>query len=160
MVYKKPVTSISQCTSTSEGATIIVHGTPVSQGSMNTARGRVYHRGQKGLEQWRQAINRACPTPPVFPKRVPVRVSVTFFLPRPTKTDFTYPVGKDLDKLQRAVGDALTADKPTVKLVPKKLRRGVFQDDTQIVRWEAVKTYATPDCPCPAGGAVINVTAV
>ena len=80
----------------------------------------------------------------------PVSVTVNFYLPRPKSH---YGTGRnagalkpsapaehltmpDLDKLQRAVGDALT--------------RLAWRDDSQIVAWHAYKHYATTDHPVGA----------
>lgn len=57
-------------------------------------------------------------------------VDVTFYLPRPKKPVALVPTGApDLDKLQRALGDALEA----AQRVP---------NDAQIVVWNASKSYA------------------
>lgn len=80
----------------------------------------------------------------------PVSVTVDFYLPRPKAH---YGTGRnagalkpsapaehltmpDLDKLTRAVGDALT--------------RLAWRDDSQIVAWHAYKHYATTDHPVGA----------
>lgn len=56
-----------------------------------------------------------------------------------------YPIVKpDLDKILRAVGDAL---KPA----------GVYVDDSQIVRHISDKVYACPEIPSPKPGAIITV---
>lgn len=65
----------------------------------------------------------------------PVVVTATFLLPRPKsvprsrRLPHTKP---DLDKLQRAIGDALAPYK----------RPGVLRDDSRIVEWRATKLYA------------------
>lgn len=80
----------------------------------------------------------------------PVSVTVDFYLPRPKAH---YSTGRnagalkpsapaehltmpDLDKLTRAVGDALT--------------RLAWRDDSQIVAWHAYKHYASADHPVGA----------
>ena len=72
----------------------------------------------------------------------PVEVWAEFRLPRPKsapKTRKHAQTKPDLDKLQRAVGDALAPYK----------RPGVLRDDSRIVAWSAVKRYA--DDAHPAG---------
>ena len=61
-----------------------------------------------------------------------VTVGLDVYLPRPKTTKFGgSPAGPpDTDKLQRAVGDALT-------------KAGVITDDARITRWEAEKHWAT-----------------
>lgn len=61
----------------------------------------------------------------------PVVVSAVFFMPRPGTVRRLFPsVAPDLDKLQRACGDALSVDS------------NILADDSLIVRWEASKVYA------------------
>jgi Holliday junction resolvase RusA-like endonuclease len=62
----------------------------------------------------------------------PVRVNLTFFMPRPksAKKSVEYPAGRpDRDKLERAVMDALT-------------NSGIWKDDGQVVDGRTVKMYA------------------
>lgn len=68
----------------------------------------------------------------------PVVVSAVFYMPRPKSVRRIFPsVAPDLDKLQRALGDALSVDS------------SVLTDDSLIVRWEARKVYAAT--PADAG---------
>lgn len=72
----------------------------------------------------------------------PVEVWAEFRLPRPKsvpKSRKHAQTKPDLDKLQRAIGDALAPYK----------RPGVLRDDSRIVAWSAVKRYA--DGTHPAG---------
>lgn len=65
----------------------------------------------------------------------PVEVWAEFRLPRPKsapKSRKHAQTKPDLDKLQRAIGDALAPYK----------RPGVLRDDSRIVAWSAVKRYA------------------
>jgi hypothetical protein len=72
----------------------------------------------------------------------PIRMVVTFTFERPKShyvasgslrsTAPDYPAKPDLDKLCRAVGDALTGV--------------VYHDDSQIVEWSARKCYADTSC--------------
>lgn len=63
----------------------------------------------------------------------PVAVTAAFFLPRPksAKKRLVPHVKPDLDKLIRAVGDALAPYK----------QPGVLKDDSRIVTWRATKDY-------------------
>lgn len=95
--------------------------------------------------QWRHAIELAVleagrPRAPIA--GAAVSVQAVFYLHRPQKPEHSHPIGRvgDLDKLLRAVGDALT---------------GVYYaDDSQIVDWSACKLYADSDHP---EGAVVVV---
>ena len=85
------------------------------------------------LKPWRDEMIRvARQYAPDVPLDEPVRVHVTFWIPRPARPKFKdYPATPfDLDKLQRALGDALQ-------------QSGVLQDDSRIVRWVASKEFAT-----------------
>lgn len=67
-----------------------------------------------------------------------VRLSVAFYLPRPKKyqrpgIQVAHLVAPDIDKLQRAVQDALSGV--------------VYLDDSQIVESLATKRYAPVNCP-------------
>jgi crossover junction endodeoxyribonuclease RusA len=60
-------------------------------------------------------------------------VTVLFQLQKPESAKRDYPtVPPDLDKLQRAIGDALSID------------AGYIKDDAQIVEWHATKQYGQP----------------
>jgi crossover junction endodeoxyribonuclease RusA len=61
----------------------------------------------------------------------PVVVWATFFMPRPKSVKRLLPtVSPDLDKLQRALGDALSIDSEALT------------DDAIIVKWHSAKVYA------------------
>lgn len=82
---------------------------------------------------WRQAIVDAIISHHRTMIEGPVALDVVFYLPRPksAKKSVTAPAKKpDLDKLVRAVGDALTA-------------AGVWRDDSQIVAINARKEFAS-----------------
>lgn len=111
----------------------IVLGTPITQGSMKSiGRGRMIHQNSKKLNAWRDLIASE------FDKRKPADWCTTseydlfciFYLKKPKKPAHEYPA-KDLDKLIRAVGDALTEH--------------AWEDDVQIVRLGATKMYAEND---------------
>lgn len=76
----------------------------------------------------------------------PVTVEAHFYLPRPKRPKFpNYPATKpDLDKLIRAVGDALAG------------HNGVLSEDSRIVTWITTKEFADDKEP----GVHITVTAL
>lgn len=79
-----------------------------------------------------------------FEKGVAVKVRVLFLLPRPQslpKRVVEHVTEPDLDKLTRAIGDALT--------------NVLWRDDKQVVEWHTRKRY-TKDAAC----AVISVSEV
>lgn len=104
------------------------------QGSLRAGRqGQLYYSNSSALKPWRDkiatAIRAALPTDHV-PVDVPVLVRVTFYMPRPKSVKREYPTAApDLDKLMRAVGDALTAS-------------SIYTDDARVVEWRARKLYA------------------
>lgn len=123
-----------------------VPGKAAAQGSKRHVGRGVMVEMSKDLPAWRTAVANAARTahqgrPPIDG---PVAVALTVYVQRPKATRFkTYPAGpKDLDKQQRAVGDALTAS-------------GVIRDDARIVHWDAWKRWATEDTP---PGAHITIT--
>lgn len=116
-----------------------VLGPPVPQGSMFSPKGttKMLHskRGRgRTVAQWRKAAKWSARQAIGRRKLIdgPVSVGVTFYLTRPIsrpKEEFPYPDRKpDLDKLQRALGDALEGI--------------VLTQDSRIVRWGACKLYA------------------
>lgn len=141
--------------------TIRVAGTPAPQGSKRgfVVKGRVVMAESSAkVKPWRQdvvaaakieAAEQGWETPPG-----PLRVDITFYLPRPryhyrtgTRSNELKPnapvfVDKkpDLDKLVRSTGDALTT-------------AGVIRDDAQIACGYVEKRYANG-----ATGAVITIT--
>jgi crossover junction endodeoxyribonuclease RusA len=116
---------------------IIAHGAPATQGSK-----KAFKRGKKivlvemdeKLPAWRSAVEAAArlATGPAWVTwDGPVSVSGVVNLRKPGVTKFrTAPAGPpDLDKLQRAIGDALTKSK-------------VITDDARIVHWNIRKVWA------------------
>jgi Holliday junction resolvase RusA-like endonuclease len=110
-------------------------GDPAPQGSKNVYNGRLVEASKK-LKPWRAAVADA-----VFRTFVatgddsqftePVIVYATFYLPKPKTVKRLLPsVPPDLDKLQRALGDALSVD------------AGVLADDSLIVQWVSTKLYS------------------
>jgi len=126
--------------------TFFVRGTPAPQGSKRHVGGGRLVESSKTLPAWRTTVTDAARA--AWQGRAtidtPVAVALTIYLPRPKRSRFkVYPAGPpDTDKLQRAVGDALTAS-------------GVIRDDARIVHWDAWKRWATEDTP---PGAHITIT--
>lgn len=125
-----------------------VAGNPATQGSKRHVGGGRMIEMDKKLPAWRAAVVDAA-----FRAAGPGRVALdgalscelTVFLPRPAKSRFgEYPAGPpDLDKLCRAVGDALTV-------------AGVIADDARIVSWVARKCWAVDG----ATGAEVTITEI
>lgn len=81
------------------------------------------------LHEWRQLVAASIP-PGVEPLDGPVSLTVLFELPRPKslrQKDVAHTKRPDLDKLVRAIGDALTGV--------------VYRDDSQVVDIRASKAY-------------------
>lgn len=120
---------------------IVVYGVPIPQGSTRAFIPKGWTRpvitaANAKTKPWRQAIIDACMTtlPPDKPidKTAPMRLDVVFYLPRPKSApkSVVRPAKKpDLDKLVRAVSDALTD-------------AGVWKDDAQVVGISAAKAFA------------------
>lgn len=132
--------------------TIDVVGTPAPQGSKRTfvVNGRaVMAESSKKVKPWRQdvvaAVEQTLAATTWEVPSGPVRVDITFFLPRPR---YHFRTGKranelkpnaptwvdkkpDKDKLERATCDALTTS-------------GVIRDDAQIAQGMVEKRYADP----------------
>lgn len=111
---------------------LYVPGIPVAQGSKNA-----YRRGErivlvesaKRLPAWRFKISQAARE---LNKELiefdAVRVTLLFMLPQPKKPVRQYPTTKpDIDKLSRAVLDALTGV--------------LYKDDSQVTQLDAQKVY-------------------
>lgn len=119
-----------------------VPGEPITEGSTRAfASGQrvvVTHDRGPELDQWRLKVAKAAEAAarkagwePRYDG--PVAVTAAFFLPRPksAKKRLVPHVKPDLDKLIRAVGDALAPYK----------QPGVLKDDSRIVTWRATKDY-------------------
>lgn len=103
--------------------TLYVPGIPAPQGSKRVMRGRIVEQS-KYVKPWRQRIAQACLDADIAMLRVdiPVRVVLQFTIARPAShfrangdlkpSAPTHPTGRggDLDKLARAVHDALDTD--------------------------------------------------
>ena len=108
-----------------------VEGNPVTQGSMKVINGRVLHSRGEALILWRTMVAMAARKAGCFPMPNPIEMTIDFRLPRPKTVRRNLPyVAPDLDKLIRAVLDALT---------------GVaYVDDGQVVTIKSTKTYGDP----------------
>lgn len=131
-----------------------VPGIPVPQGDLTASRyGRLYHKNHKELHAWRYEVQWRARKAMKSSKAValvdvPVSITLRFVLYRPkatAKTRDTPPAIKkpDLDKLARAIGDALTDV--------------VYQDDSQITESHCYKRIAERD---ESEGVEIMVSAV
>jgi crossover junction endodeoxyribonuclease RusA len=124
--------------------TFVVLGQPVPQGSMkHVGGGRIVSKSPK-LKEWREKIAqvvREQAGEPAHPDPVSVTVIFTFNKPK-TVTRELPTVPPDLDKLQRAIGDALSIDCK------------YLIDDAQIIEWHAEKVYGTP------AGVVIQISKI
>jgi len=113
-----------------------VEGIPVTQGSKclgRTKTGRNYMRDVNGtrLRDWRNTIAKTAIARKIECLTGPVELWCHFYLPRGKTVKREHPTVKpDLDKLMRAVGDALT--------------NIAWADDAQIIDHHSSKRYA-PD---------------
>lgn len=123
-----------------------VEGRPVTQGSMTavynrkTQRASIRHVQSLPLMKWRTAIAKAAKAAGAYPSEFPISISIVFGMPRPKAhlhRDGTViagyegelPMHRDIDKLVRAVLDALT---------------GVaYADDKQVVNLSAMRVYGS-----------------
>lgn len=112
------------------------HGTPRPQGSKRYLGNGRFIEASKDLKPWRATIANA-----VFSEWMrssddrsftePVVVRAVFYMPKPKSVKRLWPsVVPDVDKLCRALGDALSVDSSAVV------------DDSLIVAWDAIKVYA------------------
>lgn len=105
-----------------------VIGQPIPQGSMKVIRGNIIHSQGSALAAWRSSIALAARKQNAFPTREAVTMTMDFTVAKPRTVKRDYPtVPPDLDKLVRAVLDALTAI--------------CYVDDSQVVELYAKKTY-------------------
>ncbi|MGV9181826.1 RusA family crossover junction endodeoxyribonuclease [Arcanobacterium canis] len=119
-----------------------VAGDPKTQGSMtHVGGGRMIHNPE--LVVWRNRVQAAAVRAALargirIPIDDPVHVEAHFRLEKPGRPGKPLgATGLDLDKLQRAIGDALSPD--------AKVRQGkVLSNDNRIVSWQASKHWAKP----------------
>lgn len=115
-----------------EHVTFTVTGTPATQGSKRHVGGGRMIEQAKGLPAWRKAVHTAAQTQAVRVGRFddgPLRLRVAFHLPHGKQRETSPWRAKDLDKLIRAVGDALKTG-------------GLITDDSRIVHITATKHWA------------------
>ena len=125
-----------------------VPGKAAPQGSKrHVGKGRLIESSED-LPAWRAAVTSAAKAAHMgaAPVDTPVSVALTVYVQKPRATKFrAYPAGSpDLDKYQRAVGDALE-------------QAGVLTNDARIVHWDPWKRWATEDNP---PGAHITIVAL
>lgn len=105
-----------------------VCGNPVPQGSLKVINGHVMHTNTRDLKKWRESIANAYKLMKKPPIDGAVQLELTFVLVKPKTVKRIYPfVRPDLDKLCRAVLDALT--------------NVAYKDDQQVVILNANKIY-------------------
>lgn len=133
---------------------LFVSGIPVQQGSMipgrpvKTAKGMrstMHSHNSAELKAWRTLIAtkvRQTGHPVIGPY---VAVEMCFYMPRPGTTKYPlWPAGTpDVDKLARAVLDALTES-------------GLIEDDARVVRLNVDEEWTDPDAH-PSPGLVLHV---
>lgn len=130
--------------------TFHAEGVPAPQGSKTRTRYGMFE-SSKRVKPWREIVTQAAVQAGedahlLGPLTPPYRLDVWFHIPKPRSTRATHPVAPtigDLDKLVRAVGDALTAS-------------GLIQDDRFIVRLVTEKAWAAGEKP----GATIRIAEV
>jgi Holliday junction resolvase RusA-like endonuclease len=119
---------------------VSVPGTPAPQGSIRSlGAGRPsVHSNASTLLPWRASviahIRQAMETGGPWPLEGPVKVGITFYLPKPksARKGAMWPAKRpDVDKLARACLDALT-------------QSGAIRDDAQVVMLGATKVYGLP----------------
>lgn len=146
---------------TAEFLVVRVAGLPVQQGSKKLVRNRkkdgtlteprMVDDNSHRLMAWRREVAKAAAArlPDGWtPVDSPLQVVLQFAMPRPAsapKRRRTWPVGRpDLDKLARAVLDALTTAQ-------------VWRDDSRVVELIARKDYPGPDIEQTTPGVLIAV---
>jgi Holliday junction resolvase RusA-like endonuclease len=110
---------------------VFVEGVPVPQGSKSISRSGVMYEANKALKPWRKEVTAAASwvAGPQFElMQGPLVLAVWFTMPRPPTVKRESPsVPPDLDKMCRAIGDALSGI--------------VYKDDAQIIRIDAIESY-------------------
>ena len=130
--------------------TFHVEGTPAPQGSKVRTRFGM-RESSKRVKPWRELVHAAatqagddaCLLGPLTP---PYRVEMWFFIEKPRTSRAKHPVAPtvgDLDKLTRAVGDALVS-------------AGLLEDDRHIIKLTAEKTWAVGEKP----GVIVRVSEI
>lgn len=126
---------------------------PIPEGSMCVGRGgHMYHQNAKDLKTYRKALAKVADTyhKDIFSENneMGYEVTIIFYLEKPASVKRPFPTVRgtgDLDKLTRAVLDALTR---TVDKKSKKVTvEGLWADDAQVVRIKATKYYCDKEHP-------------
>jgi Holliday junction resolvase RusA-like endonuclease len=142
-------------TAVAEALVVTVFGKPVTQGSKTRTKWGIRDDNADRLRPWREAVKQAALDALNARDRLegPVLVDVVFTFDRPKsapKSRPCWPITRssgDLDKLQRALFDALTD-------------AGVWRDDSQVVDVRARKVHVGDDGALRIPGAVVTVEAV
>jgi Holliday junction resolvase RusA-like endonuclease len=142
-------------TAVDEHLAVTVFGKPVTQGSKTRTKWGIRDDNADRLRPWREAVKQAALDALAGAERLegPVSVDVVFTFDRPKAAPNSrpcWPVTRssgDLDKLQRALFDALTD-------------AGVWRDDSQVVAVRARKVHVGDDGALRIPGAVVTVGAV
>jgi Holliday junction resolvase RusA-like endonuclease len=120
-------------------------GTPASQGSKRHVGGGRMIESSKKLAPWRDTVtNAAFGAGPQL--HGPVAARIVFTLPRPKSAPKkeTWPQrGLDLDKMVRAVFDAVTA-------------AGLWEDDARVCELSASKAWVGADDALPVPGVIMS----
>lgn len=141
-----------------------VDGVPETEGSTRaytdrTGTARVRHTKAHALNTWRDRVRAAALAAAAQVRWPagwdgPVEVRAVFWLPRPRTVRAALPAVKpDLDKLARAVGDAITEERYRGMVS----RRGLVCEDSRIVRWVLEKRYADEETGPGVSVAVLAV---
>jgi Holliday junction resolvase RusA-like endonuclease len=105
---------------------------------MKVINGHVIHSQGSALAAWRSAIALSAKMAGAKPHIEPVEIELVFRMAKPRTVTRSEPsVAPDLDKLIRAVLDALTAV--------------AYRDDGQVTRITATKEYGTPGVSVKVG---------
>lgn len=105
-----------------------VVGQPIPQGSMKVINGHIIHSQGSALAAWRSLVALAAKRAGATPTDAPISMTLIFIIKKPKTVTRQYPtVAPDLDKLVRAVLDALTAI--------------AYRDDSQVIDIRALKIY-------------------
>ncbi|MDN4192799.1 hypothetical protein DDE03_09460 [Bifidobacterium longum subsp. longum] len=136
---------------------IIVQGTPITKGSVQpwrTKHGKAVSVDAR-LQSWEAAIRGTAVSmmtaSGLKPYDCPISITGEIRVPRTDKLH-DLPAwqtaktsgGGDLDKLQRAIGDALQT---TNSRYPGRNREGVISNDSRIIHWQISKRYADETRP-------------
>lgn len=113
---------------------VVAHGSPAAQGSKKHVGRGVMVEMDKKLPAWRKTVEaaaRLAAGPGWEPINAAVSIAGEIRLAKPRTTKYPdYPAGPpDTDKLQRAIGDALTKSQ-------------VIKDDARIIHWCIKKVWA------------------